>query len=68
MPPQNDSSSSANTVLITLVLLILVGFVVWWIATRDVGVPTPVQEASDLNIDVDLPGGDAPAPEGAPAQ
>ncbi len=50
-----DQNDSANTVLIVIILLILVGFGVWWFTMRGGVVTTPVQESPGINIDVKLP-------------
>lgn len=64
---QNESSNDAsgtNTVLIVIVLLILVAFGVWWLATHK---NTPAADTNDLNIQVDLPGGNTNPPGGNPS-
>lgn len=55
----DNNSSSANTVLIAIILAIIVGLAVWWFSTRG-GTPEPQtpQDANDFNINVDLPGDD----------
>ena len=49
----NDSASSTNTVLLVIVLLILVGFGVWWFTMRN----SAKEDTSDINVDVNLPSG-----------
>ncbi|MEX2052494.1 MAG: hypothetical protein WD991_02260 [Candidatus Paceibacterota bacterium] len=53
MEPTHNDSSGTNTMLIVIVLVLLVGFGVWWFATRG-GVP---DDASDINVDLSLPDG-----------
>jgi hypothetical protein len=50
---QNENSG-VNTVLIVIVLLILVGFGVWWF--RGAGAPSDTTNG-ELNVDVNLPTG-----------
>ena len=50
----NNSDSGANTILIVIVLLILVGFGAWWFSMRNT-TPTPQNKDSKINVDVKLP-------------
>ena len=50
----DQNGDSANTVLIVIILLILVGFGVWWFTMRG-AVTAPAQENPGINIDVKLP-------------
>jgi uncharacterized membrane protein YqiK len=57
----NQSDSGANTVLIVIILLILVGFGAWWFTMRN----NAPQESPVINVDVKLPT-PTPSPEPAP--
>lgn len=61
MADQNGDSG-ANTVLIVIILLILVGFGAWWFTMRNA---TP-QESPAINVDVKLPTGTTTGSETPP--
>lgn len=49
-----DNASGTNTVLIVIVLLIIVGFGVWWFTTRGPAVPAD-SNPDTLNVDINYP-------------
>ena len=60
-----EKNSGANTVLITLVLVILVGFIVWWVTIRGTGISSPNEDSSGLDVDINFPGGQNNPPPAA---
>lgn len=50
----NNESSGTNTVLLVIILVVLVGFGVWWMSTRGVGQAGDQSDSkgADLNIDI----------------
>ncbi len=52
----SGESSGANTVLLVLVIILLVGFGVWWFLDQKAGDKEPANEAG-INADVTLPEG-----------
>lgn len=52
----SNSDSGANTLLIVVILVILVGFAVWWFTSTRTGSAT--QEDAGINVDLKLPTGD----------
>jgi len=51
-----SQKGNTNTVLIVVVLLVLVGFVVWYFTMRG-GTQAPAPDKNGVNIDVTLPEG-----------
>lgn len=49
-------SSGANTILIVLVIILLVGFGVWWFLDQKAGDKEPANEPG-INLEVTLPEG-----------
>jgi len=58
-----NDDSGVNTVLLTLVLVVLVGFGIWWMMS--VKVPNTPKETSPLKVEVALPTptNDTPPPQ-----
>ncbi len=55
-PMQNqDTDSGINTILIVIILMLLVGFIVWWFTMRTDVTSTPTDNGSDIYLDVNLP-------------
>lgn len=65
MADQN-SDSGANTVLLVIILLIVVGFGVWWFTMRNVTTTPAPQQNPGINLDVKLPTGDTKSDTPAP--
>ncbi len=63
METYHNDSSGTNTVLIVIVLVLLVGFGVWWFTAREGG---DLDDDSDINVDLTLPTGRDSS--GGPAQ
>lgn len=66
-PPAGNGGS--NTAIVVIVVLILVALGIWWFVGRG-GTPTPTNNQNGINVDVNLPGGNAGGtfPEGSGEQ
>jgi len=59
-----NGDSGANTVLLVIVLLIIVGVGAWWLTMRN---NSPAPQDSKVNVDVKLPTGYTTPPTTQPA-
>lgn|GEM_PF-3299702 len=51
----SNGDSGANTILIVVILMILVGFAVWWFTSTQTG--SAIQKNAEINVDLKLPTG-----------
>lgn len=63
MENTNTSGNTATTIIMVLVLVILVGFVVWFMTSRTGVAPAPASDGPSLELNVGSTGGGGdPAP------
>ncbi len=55
--PNSNDSSGANSVLLAIILVVIVGLAVWYFTVRHNRVAAPAETGSGLNVQVNMPTG-----------